>query len=342
MQARAMNKSLCFPRLAALTSVQRRHVLTALAASTVTLLHNPGVFGQTARPVRIVVPFGAGGIADLTIRAIVPALAQELGQAVIVENKPGAGGIVAGEQVVRSEPDGSTLLLVSNATAVSASLFKQLPFDALNDLRPIGLMGNFDLGLIDGGPTKFADVAALLSFGRANPGKLNIGSINIGSTQNLAAELFKINAQLDAQVVPFSNTPAVVTALRSGDIDVAVEILGPLRGQLQAGAVRVLAVMGDKRSAGLASVPTLREAGVRGQPVTSWNGLAAPAKTPGAVVDRLHAALQRALAQPEVLKRLAELGVEPLPGSPAQMRSHWSEETQRWGDVIRRARIAQQ
>jgi tripartite-type tricarboxylate transporter receptor subunit TctC len=321
-------------------NTSRRQLLIGLGlASTLRSGHTQSLGN---RPVRIVVPFGPGGIADLCARAIAPVMGEALGTNIVVENKPGAGGVVAGEQVARAEPDGHTLLLMSNGTAVSAGLFKQLPFDAQTDFRPVGMLGSFDIGLIDGGPTRFTDVAALLAFGKANPGKLNIGTINIGSTQNLAAELFKTTAGITGQIIPFGNTPSVITALRSGDIDVAVEILGPVRGQITAGAVRALAVMGDKRSASFPQVPTLAESGVSGLNIASWNALAAPARTPPAVIEQLHRALQRALAQPDIVKRLADLGVEARPGPSQALAQLLGTEIRRWSNVIREAKIPQQ
>ena len=187
--------------------------------------------GQQAYPskaLKIVVPFGAGGVADLTARTVAQKMGENMGQSIVIENKPGAGGVVATDAVAKSTPDGYTLLLMSNATAVSAGLFKSLPYDAEKDLIPLSVLGTFDIAIVVPQESKFASFADLLAFAKANPGKLNIGSINVGSTQHLAAELFKSTAGIDAQVVPFNGTPAVLTALRGGQIDVGVEILAPV------------------------------------------------------------------------------------------------------------------
>ncbi|MEI7785191.1 MAG: tripartite tricarboxylate transporter substrate binding protein, partial [Betaproteobacteria bacterium] len=263
-----------------------------------------------SKPIRIVVPFGAGGVADLTARTVAGRLAEQLGQSVVVDNKPGAGGVVAAETVLKAEPDGHTLLLMSNGTAVSAGLFKALPFDTLKDFAPISTLGTFDIAIITPADSRFKSLAELLAFARGNPGKLNIGSINIGSTQNLAAELFKSSAAMDVQIVPFNGTPAVVTALRGGQIDAAVEVLGPVMSQVQAKALRVLAVTGEKRSVSLPDVPTARESGLSNFVAASWNGLAAPARTPRPVIERLHREVVAALANPDVRRRLADLNVE--------------------------------
>ena len=182
----------------------------------------------------------------------------------------------------------------------------------------------------------------MLAFARANPGKLNIGSINVGSTQHLAAELLKIRANVDLQVVPFNGSPAVLTALRGGQIDAAVEILSPVMAQVTSKALRVLAVTGERRAPALPDVPTMIESGIAGYAVTSWNALAAPARTPAPVVARLNREINAALADAEVIKKLRELHVTPGAGTPEQARELLASEVTRWGEVITRAGIAKQ
>lgn len=301
--------------------------------------------GQQAypnKPIKIVVPFGAGGVADLTARTVAQKLGDNMGQSIVIENKPGAGGVVATDAVAKSTPDGYTLLLMSNATAVSAGLFKNLPYDAEKDLTPLSILGTFDIAIVVPQESKFANLGDLLSFAKANPGKLNIGSINVGSTQNLAAELFKSTAGIDAQVVPFNGTPAVLTALRGGQIDVGVEILAPVLPQIKGQALRALAVTGDKRAAALPQVPTAKEAGVRSLYAASWNALAAPSKTPRDIVQRLNQEIQNALNAPDVRKKLIDMNVEPQPSSLQQAADLLSSETKRWGEVIQRAGIPKQ
>ena len=295
-----------------------------------------------SKPVKIVVPFGAGGVADLTARTVAQKMADILGQAVIIENKPGAGGVVASDMVAKSEPDGTTLLLMSNGSAVSANLFKSLPYDTVKDFAPITTLGFFDIVLVTRVDSPYKNLAELLAFAKANPGKLNLGSINIGSTQNLAAELFKSTAGFDAQIVPFNGTPAVITALRGGQIDAAVEILAPMMPQINAKALRALAVFGNKRAATLPDVPTAKEAGLTKMQAASWNALAAPAKTPKDIVAKLNQAATTALASPDVKKRLADLGVDAGASSPEQLSELLSAEIKRWGDVINSARIPRQ
>jgi tripartite-type tricarboxylate transporter receptor subunit TctC len=294
------------------------------------------------KPLRIVVPFGAGGVADLTARTVAQKMSDGLGQSVVIENRPGAGGIVAAELVAKSEPDGHTLLLISNASAVSASLFNTLPFDPVKDFTPVTLLGLFDLVIVTSADTKFQTLGQVLEYARSNPGKLNIGSINIGSTQHLTAELFKTVANIDAQVVPFNGTPAVITALRGGQIDVAVEVLSPVLPQIKGGVLRPLAVTGAKRSAALPQVPTAKEVGLAQLLSSSWNGLAVPARTPKDVVDRLQREATVALQDPAVIKRLQDLNIDPHPSTPAQALDWLQTEIKRWSEVIQRAGIPKQ
>jgi tripartite-type tricarboxylate transporter receptor subunit TctC len=321
--------------------IDRRHLLAAGAAAALL----PAVAAAQAfpsKPIRIIVPFGPGGIADLTARAVARPLGENLHQSVIVENRPGAGGIVGGELVAKAEPDGHTLLLMSNGTAVSTGLFKSLPFDAQKDFAPIVTLGFFDLAVLARADSRFQTMQEMLAFAKANPGKLNVGTINIGSTQHLAAELLKTSAGVDFQVVPFNGSPAVLGALRGGQVDVVVEILGPMMTQIASKSVRPLAVMGAKREETLPDVPTVAESGVRGFAAASWNALAAPARTPPQVIAALNREANKALADPEFRKHLALLHVAPAGGTPEQTRDLLASETRRWAEVIARAKIARQ
>ena len=291
------------------------------------------------RPITLVVPFGPGGIADLTARAVAQAMSDALKVPIVVDNKPSAGSIVGSAAVAQAAPDGYTLLLMSNANAVSASLFRKLPFDVQKDFAPVGMLGVFDLALFVGADSKLKSVRELLAAAKARPGKLTIGTIAVGSTQHLSAELFKWRTGIDALIVPYKSSPAVLTALRSGEIDAAFEILGPMLPQLQAKVVRALAVTSDRRFATLPEVPTMREAGVPDYEVASWNALAAPAKTPTAVIERLNAAANEALKNPAVQDKLLGLGVRAQGGTPQQLQTLLASEVRHWGEVIRAAKI---
>jgi tripartite-type tricarboxylate transporter receptor subunit TctC len=319
------------------TRLSRRRTLAALAAAGLPPLHAQPAFPQ--RAITLVVPFGAGGIADLMARAVAEQMARQLGQPVVVDNRPGAGSIVASQAVARAAPDGHTLLLMSNGHAVSVGLYRRLPVDPRQAFVPVTLLGSFDLGLFVAAGSRFRTLAELLSFARAQPGRVTVGSIAPGSTQHLAARLFETSAGIETLPVPYNGSPALLGALRGGQVDLACEILGPMLPQLQASAVRALALTGSQRTPALPDVPTVAEAGVPGYAVSSWNGLAAPAGTPAPVLQRLAEAAQAALATPAVRDRMAALGVRLQGSTPAEMQALLVREIDRWGEVIRRAGI---
>ncbi|MEK9951540.1 MAG: tripartite tricarboxylate transporter substrate binding protein [Curvibacter sp.] len=320
--------------------INRRSAVALLLGTT--LASSGWAQAFPSKPLRIVVPFGAGGVADLTARTVAQKLSQSLGQPVVIDNKPGAGGVGAADTVAKSAPDGHTLLLMSNASAVTATLFNKLPYDTVKDFTPVSTLGFFDIAVVTATESKFKTLGEVLAYAKANPGKLNVGSINIGSTQNLAAELFKSNAGVDMQIVPFNGTPAVVNALRGGQIDVAVEIVSPIMGQIKGGALRALAITDTTRSALLPDVPTTKEAGLPNYQASSWNALAVPAATPKDVVARLHREIVAAVNDPEVSKKLRELNIEPRSQTPEQTAAFLQSEIKRWGDVIVKANIPRQ
>jgi tripartite-type tricarboxylate transporter receptor subunit TctC len=324
-------------------NLTRRHtlVLAGAAALAPAALRAQPRFPD--RAITVLVPFAPGGIADITARAVGEHMARSLGQPVVIENKPSAGSIVASQAVATARPDGHTLLLMSNGNAVSVGLFKKLPpypgGDPQKDFAPISTLGFFDLGIFVAANSRFATLKALLDFARANPGKLNVGTIAPGSTQHLSAKLFETVAGLDTLVVPYKGSPAVLTALRAGAIDVAFEIAGPMVPQVQAGAVRALAVSSDQRNPALPEVPTAAQAGLTGYEVASWNALAAPAGTPPEVMAVLGRAVREAVASAAVRDRLGKLGMRVQGSSPAELQALLAGEIQRWGGVIRAAKI---
>ena len=292
--------------------------------------------------VRIVLPFGPGGIADITTRTIAPKLSDGLGQQVVVENMPGAGGIRAAETVARAEPDGHTLLLLTNGNAVSQALFKSLPYDPVNDFAMISTVGYFSMVIVTRPESSAKTLQEAIAMAKANPGKMNIGTITPGGTQHLAGELFRSTAGIDALVVPHKTTGEVIVAARNGNVDLAVDFIAPLLANIKSGALRALAVTAGKRFPGLPDVPTAIEAGVAGYDVASWNAMAAPAKTPRAVVDRVNAELRKAIAAPDVQKRFEELGVEGRTSTPEQLREFFIAESKRWSRVVETAKIPKQ
>jgi tripartite-type tricarboxylate transporter receptor subunit TctC len=298
--------------------------------------------GYPSKPVRIVVPFGPGGVGDISARVLAQKLGESLGQQVLVENRPSAGGIVASEIVAKAEPDGHTLLLLTNGQAVSVSLFKSLPYDAVNDFAPVSILGLFDMVVLVNSEWKIGSVRELIAAAKASPGKLNIGTINPGGTQHLAAELFKSMAGIDVQTVPFKGTPAVLTALRGNEVQAAFEFIAPALAQIKSGALKPLAVTSSHRFSGLPDVPTIAESGVPGYDASAWNGIAAPAKTPRAIVERLSKEVNAAVASPEVKQRLHGLGVEARGSTPEEFRAFLVSEIGKWKDVIERAKIPKQ
>jgi len=318
----------------------------SLLALSLTLLASASTLAQTfpSKTIKIVVPNAAGGAADITARTVGQKLAEALGQAVVIENKPSAGGIVAGEMVARAEPDGHTMLLISSGTAVSASLFKSLPFDTVKDFTPVSKLATFDLVIASAEGGRFKTFAELLAYGRANPGKLNIGTPQVGTTQNLAAELFLSSSGLSAQIVPFNGTPPVITALRGGSVDAMVEIVGPLMPQIKSNVVRPLALLGDKRSPSMPDVPAVREAGgpLAKFQASSWNGLAVPSHTPREVVLRLSREIQAIMDMPDVKKRLADVNLNAQGSTPEQAAEVLAADIRRWHDVIVKAKIDKQ
>lgn len=295
-----------------------------------------------AKPIRFFVPYAPGGVGDITARLVAQKMSESMGQQVVIENRPGAGLIVATEAAAKADPDGYTITLTGNGSALSVSLFKSLPFDVLNDFVHISTIGHFDLAMLAATDSKFTSVAEVIAFAKANPGKLNIGTINIGSTQHLAAELFKAMAGIEAQTVPFKASAAVVTALRSNDVQVAFEILAPVIGQIRSNTLKPLAVTSNRRFVGLPGTPTLAESGVAGYQASSWNGISITARAPQPVVARLNREVVAAIALPDLRQKMLDLGVEARSSTPEQMRELMASEIAKWKSVIERARIPRQ
>jgi tripartite-type tricarboxylate transporter receptor subunit TctC len=295
-----------------------------------------------SRPIRVMVGFAAGGVADITIRMVGQHLSERLGQAVVVDNRPSAGGIIATEAAASAPPDGYTLLLVTNGTAITQSLFKTLPFDAATDFAAISLIGQFDIVVLAAADGPFHTVGDLIEAARARPGIVTIGTVSPGSTQHLSAELFKSMAGIDTVTVPFRTTPAVVAALLAGEVQVGFEMLAPVKPQIEAGALRALAVSADHRFPRLPGVPTVQESGLPGYQVSAWNALAAPARTPPAVIARLQREIEAVLELSDVRQALLDLGIEPHGSSSEAAQRMLVAEIEKWHAVIEHAGIQPQ
>ena len=294
------------------------------------------------RAVRVVVPFAAGGVADTTARIIAEKLGEKLGQRFYVENQPGAGGIAAARTVISSPPDGYTLVMLTNGTAISVSLFEKLPFDPLKDFAPISSLGFFDFIFCTGASSDFKTLADFIAAARAKPGALNVGTINVGSTQNLSAELFKTAADIDFTIVPYRGTPEVEVSLLQGNIALMIDSYSAIKGNLADGKFRALASSGAVRSESTPDLATVQESGVANYDVVSWNALFAPARTPPEIVKTLNGALQDILADAGLKKRLLELGIEAKAGTPEEISARLRSDIDKWRQVIEKAKIPKQ
>jgi tripartite-type tricarboxylate transporter receptor subunit TctC len=295
-----------------------------------------------AKSIRLLVPFGPGGVGDITSRVVAQKMSEAMGQQVIIDNRPSAGGIVATELAAKANPDGYTLMGLSNANAISAAMFKSLPYDTVKDFAMVSTLGAFSLVVIVAPDSSVKTLKDLIAQAKAAPGKLNIGTVNIGTTQHLAAELFKSMGGLDLVTVPYNNTAGVLGALRSNGVQVAFEFLPPTMGQIKAGVIRALAVTPRTRFALLPDVPTLAESGVPGYEVTSWNGLAVPARTPTAIIERLNKEARAALNSPQIRQRFQDLGVEPNASTPEGAQKFLVSEIAKWNALIDKAKIQRQ
>lgn len=314
-------------------------VLSALVVSH----HQAGAEARYPdKAVRIVLPFAAGGVADITARIVAEKLGDKLGQRFYIENQPGAGGIAAARTVISSPPDGHTLALLSNGTAVSVSLFKKLPFDPLRDFEPVSSLGFFDFVFSTGATSAFKTLGDFIAAAKARPGALNVGTINIGSTQNLSAELFKTAAGIDFTIVPFRATPEAQISLLQGDIALLIDSYSSMKGNLADGKLRALASSGSVRSEATPELATVQESGVAGYDVVSWNALFAPAGTPPEIIKTLNSALQDILAEAGVKRRLIELGIEARASTPHEISARLKSDIDKWRQVIEKAGIQKQ
>jgi len=291
------------------------------------------------KPIRLLVPFGPGGVGDITSRAVMQKMSEAMNQQIIIDNRPSAGGIVATETVAKSEPDGYTLYLMNNTNAVSAAMFKKLPYDTVKDFAMVSTIGAFSLGVLVSPESPVKNVKDLIAQAKASAGKFNVGTINIGTTQFLSSELLKSMTGIDTTTVPFNNTAGVLTALRGNNVQAAIEFLPPVIGQIKAGGLRAIAVTSKARFALLPDVPTLAESGVPGYEVASWNGIAVAAKTPKAIVDRLNREVLAAVNSPQIKQRFGELGVEQNTSTPDGMRKFLIDEIAKWNTLIDKAKI---
>ena len=295
-----------------------------------------------SKPVRILVPFGAGGIADITVRIVAERLGDKLGQRFVIENQPGPGGINAARAALQGGADGYSLALFSNGTAVASGLFKNLRYDPVKEFAPVSALGYFEFIFATGGESRFKTMGELLAEARAKPGVLNIGTIASGSTQNLSGELFKSSANIDARIVPYRTTPDVILAALRGDVDVIVDSFASMKANLEDNKLRALGASSITRSVALPNLPTVAEGGVPGFDVTSWNAIFAPAGTPQPIIDTLNKGILEVLAMPETKKLLLDLGIEAKGSTPAELGDKLKADIVKWSAIIDKSGIEKQ
>ena len=316
--------------------MQRRHLLIttlALAAST-------AAFAQSAKPIRLIVPYAPGGPLDVTARALAEQVKDSLGT-VIVENKPGAGGNIGSDYVAKATPDGSVIGLAAVAThAINPWLFSKMPYDAAKDFAPITQMVRVPNVLVMNADTaarlKINTLADLIAYAKRNPGQLNYGSGGNGSAGHLAGEMFKQGAGVFAVHIPYNGANPAQLALVSGQVDFNIDNLASAAANIKAGKLKALAVTTAKRSPMLPGVPAMAET-LKGFEVDTWWGLVAPAGTPKDVIDKLNAAFTAALKSPETQQRFAMLMAEPVPTTPEQFGQLMQRERARYEQVVKRS-----
>jgi tripartite-type tricarboxylate transporter receptor subunit TctC len=294
------------------------------------------------RPVRLILPFGAGGVADVTARLVTEKLGEKLGQRFVIENMAGAGGINAARAVLSAPADGYSLALLSNGTAISVSLFKNLGFNPVTDFVPVSSMGYFDFIFVTQAGSPYPTLAEFIKAAKAKPGTLNVGTINVGSTQNLAAQLFKSTAGVDVTIVPFRSSPDVLIALLRGDIQMGIENYTAVQSHVADKAAIAVSSSGTIRTSFLPDVPTVKEAGGGDFEARSWNAIFAPKGTPPEVIKTLNAALREVLDMPELKKRALDLGIEAKASSPEEIQDRLKADIDKWAQVIERAGIFKQ
>lgn len=306
----------------------------SLAATAVLAQVYPG------KPIRLIVPFAAGGGNDNVARLVGKRLADSLGQPVVIDNRPGAGGVVGAELAAKSAPDGYTLFLGGvGSHAINPNLHAKLPYDPIKDFAPVSLLAQAPLVLVVHPSVPVHDVAEFIAYARAHPGRLNFASNGNGSSSQLAAVLFGSMAGVDMVHVPYKGLAPALTDLLAGEVQLMFSSVVAILPHIKAGKLRALAVTGAKRLAFMPELPTIAESGLPGYEASSWYGILAPAGTPRDIVMKLNAELAKALEQPEVRNSLLAEGAEPAGGSPERFAAHIRAEMERLGKIIRDAKI---
>lgn len=319
--------------------MNRRHLLLAALA----VCHAPLAHAQDAwpvKPIRLVVPFAAGGTSDILARTIGDKLQGVLKQTVVIDNKAGAGGVIGADVVAKSPPDGYTLLLGTIAShAINPALQPKMPYNAATDFAPVILLGSISNVLLVGAEQPFKNVKDLIAAAKAKPGSITFASAGQGSSQHMSGEMFKLLAGAELTHVPYKGSAPAIQDVIGGQVPMSFETVTVAAPHIQSGRVRALAVTSAARSPALPTVPTLQEAGVAGFDVASWQALYAPAGTPPAVVQRLNAEVEKILAQPEIKAKLDSLGLVHSPNTPAQFVTFGNAEMAKWVKVVKDGKV---
>jgi tripartite-type tricarboxylate transporter receptor subunit TctC len=316
--------------------------LACLALAALAVAGAPGASAQgfPSKPIRIVVPFAAGGSSDVLARAIAKSMTEGLKTPVIVENRPGAGGVIAMEAVAHATPDGHTLLFTTNGThSIGPALYPNRKIDSVKELAPVALMHTLTNVLLVHPSLPVKNVAELIAYAKANPGKLNFASAGNGSASHLFGELFKLAAGIDIVHVPYKGGGAAMPDLISGQVSMMLETIPSALPQVRSGKLRALAVTAAKRAAAAPEIPTIAESGLPGFDAFSWSGLSTTAGTPAAVIAQLNAETARISRDPAYLEILKSVGVEPVISSAEAFDAYIKKDTTKWIEVVKKANI---
>ena len=287
------------------------------------------------RPIQLLIPYPPGGSADLLGRPLAMKLQERLGQNVVLEYKPGAGGTVASQALARAKPDGHTLILVLAAHAINASLYPKLPYDTRKDFAPVSLVANLPMIVAASSSLKANTIPELIAAAKAAPGKLTFGSAGNGNTGHLAAEFFSAQAGIKMTHVPYKGSAGVVNAMLAGEIDLTFDSISTSWPQIKSGRMRALAVTGEKRASISPDVPTMIEAGMPGFVINGWYAILAPAGTPTPVVERLSKEIASVLTLPDLRAQIMAGGYEPVGSTPQALSAHIEAELMRWSKVVK-------
>jgi tripartite-type tricarboxylate transporter receptor subunit TctC len=321
--------------------IPRRVFLGALAVSGALLAETthaqPGDYPN--RPVRLVVPFAPGGSSDAVSRVLAQKLSTQMGQQVVVDSRPGAGGNLGADIVAKAKPDGYTLLFAAGSFAVNVSLYDKLPYDALKDFEPVAHVCRVNGILVTHPSVKANSVQELIALAKAQPGTINFASAGNGTILHLAGELFKAQANVEMTHVPYRGSGPALADLIGGQVQVMFANVPGTLQHVKSGKLRVLAATGDHRAASLPDVPTIAESGLPGFQAATWFGVLAPTGTPKEIVARLNAEINKALASPELVEHLRSEGADVVGGTPEQFRAFLKSEVDRWAPVVKAAGI---